>query len=113
MRSRLKYRINMWHNKHVNVWHFSRDIVCSGRLFRYHVLLTFIMEAVYGVRILKKINNQAREAINGSCRVGGGGGVSMELLKLVGRDGLRDQAEGEEALLVHYRPQQAKLATDA
>jgi hypothetical protein len=42
----------MWHNKHVNVWHFSRDIVSSGRLFRYHVLLTFYMEAVYGVRIV-------------------------------------------------------------
>jgi hypothetical protein len=37
--------------KHVNVRNFSRDIACSGRLFRYHVLLTCIMEAVYGVRI--------------------------------------------------------------
>ncbi len=35
MKSRLKYRISMWHNRHVIVWHFSRDIVCLGRLFRY------------------------------------------------------------------------------
>ncbi len=51
-RSDLKYRLNMWHSKHVNVWHFSRKIVCSSRLFRYHVLLTFYVEAVYGVRII-------------------------------------------------------------
>ncbi len=33
MKSRLKYKINMWHNRHVIVWHFSRDIVCLGRCF--------------------------------------------------------------------------------
>ncbi len=51
-RSDLKYRLNIWHNKHVNVWHFLIKLSVQVGCFLDMHFSAFYVEAVYGVRII-------------------------------------------------------------